>query len=367
MSDNYTINESSLDYSLFLAENNLVRSLALIDNKAKHITESTDYQILNESLADTIRQYLAKVSNSITQAFQKFREGLVDRELQNVQKLMNDNGNLLTSDFKMLYPDEFMVPDIGVWDKIVAIQLKEFEPNAYNDWKQSGALASPEEFIKHNYSEITNLGDPDKSIAENLKDSIFKPGKGQQANASTIAPFTKFINEYKSQVELISKQIDVMNNSNKNIETYLSQLLPQQEAYLGADRILAFLNEEENSGNSADAQPAPQNAPEPPSAEDNSKFRDSEDPTGEKAKQNNANQDRKNIATIYRANTKILSAEMRACNDIRKACQKIITNYINLQLKKNGVKVNNINQPESNEQQNQNTEQNTVPQADNKV
>ena len=365
MNNLYDITESSLDYSLYLAENELVRSLAIIDNKAKYVTEAEEYKVLNESLKNVINTYLTKVVNSITQAFNKFKTGLVDKSLLATQKLINDNRDLLNTDFKMLYPDEFEVPDIDSWNNNVYAQINtvfpEFTEGNYASWKQSGALESSDAFIKHNYPDLSALGDPKNSLIDNIKAAVFKPGKGQQANSTNIDKFADFLTEYKTQVENISKQLEKVNNTNRNIETYLSKIEATGESYIGSDRILSYICEaDDNTGNETPA-------PEPPkiNTDVNNKFRDESDPSGEKAKKENPNQDRKNIVNFFKANTRVLTIEMRTCNDVRKACQKILTNYINLQLKKKGVKTNNT-QPAENTEENRSADV-SVAQVDTSV
>lgn len=350
--DKLTLEESSLEYSLFCAENNLIRSLALIDNKAKYVTEASEYQILNESLLDVMRKYMNQVVISISKAFQKIKQTIADKEVASIKKLVADNQKLLQTDFVMLYPDNFEYADLTKWENVfntITNNFKEFTTADYNGWKTQKALETPEDYIKNNYSQLSEMGDPKQPLSVNLHNEIFKPGKGVNVNSTLVNSYVDFINNYEDQIKKIAAQIDKINNSNKNIDTYLSSIVQAktEESYIGSERLLSLLAEAgENEGDTSQQPPAKINT------NVENKFRDASDPTGEKAKNNSQSVDRKYIVNFFKANTQVLSAEMKVCNEIRKCCQKTIKNYIKLKLKANGK-----TQPKNNEE-NQNQEQN---------
>lgn len=363
MNSEFDIIENSLTYGLYCAENDLMRSLALIDNKAKYVTESSEYQVLNEALRDVIRQYLGKVCEQISKAFERFTQVLGSAQVKRCQKLIEDNKDLLNTNFTMLYPEKFEVPDIDRWNNnifnVINNKFPEFNTGNYNGWKSSGALDNEEAFIKQAYPEISNIGDPKKDLATNLHETIFKPSTGQKADSALVNKFVEFVNDYKSQIDIIRGQIDKVNNSNKNIDTYLASITAANEAYLGSDTILSMLSEAENDQNSTNTQAPAQNASEPPKIDTSNvenKFRDASDPTGQNAQNKEGDKDRQYIVTFFKANTKVLSAEMRICDNIRRACTTVINNYINIQRKNKGLK----NRPAEENTENQSANQ-TVP------
>lgn len=366
MNDLYSYIESSLDYSLYLAENDFVRTLAVIDNKAKYVTE-TKYEVLNEALFDTIRQYLTRVVKSISAAFKKFRETMAsDKAMQNTLNLINNNKNLLTTDFRMILPDNFQLPNLDRWRneyfEKINNEIKPFTVDQYNNWKEQGDLESPETFIQKNIQSLSGLIN-DKSLKENLMEKVFEnPKKGEIIASDRVTVYADYLTEYNNQIEAINKQIDIFNTSSKNITDYTIKLKMSTESYLGLHNALSILNEEGETS-SATAPAATTSATSPAPTVDtntgNDKFLDADNPNGNKP--NEDAKDRKYIVNFSSAYAKIMSAEMYICNEIRKSCIKVTANYINLQIKKNKeANTEEVKEKESTPQQQNN---NGAPQA----
>ena len=366
MNEIYSFIESSLDYSLYLAENDFIRQLAIIDNRSKYVTESK-YIVLNEALLDTIRQYLTKVVRSLSAAFEKFKKTMAEeKDIQDTLNLINKNRNLLTSDFKMLLPDNFEVPDIEKWKNIfnnITSDFKAFDTTNYNSWKTANALESPEAYIKHNFNALASLMNQDGNMVENMHTAVYgntKNNKNVAVDSGTVADFAEFIEGYRDNVDTIAKQIDSINTSNRNIDQYLSSITAAKESYLGLDKVLSILYEEENGETSTNTQTTTQNTPPAPNVDNNTKFRDADNPNGEQNNnnKNEGSKDRQYIVNFVKANTTVLSAEMKLCNQIRRSSQQIVKNFINLQLKKNGEAASKVAQAQT---QNTNTNNGPVP------
>jgi len=357
----YDMIDNSLIYNLYLAENDLVRSLALIDNKAKYVTESSDYIVLNEALRDTIKQYLTKVINSLSGAFNKFKSIITNDTSKKVTDIIAKNDNI-NKDFVMLYPDDFDIPDLDKWDNVhksITSNFKEFTIENYNSWKSNNALETKEAFYEYNYKDVYGDGriaDPStgewkQGIYPMIYYNVFtKKGKGNRCTYDDVQKFSDFITNFKSQIDVISDQIDKINLSTKNIDAYLSTITAANETYLGSDTILSLLSEAENDQSSTNTQNTNQNASEPPQVDVSNKFRDESDPTGEKAKQNNDSVDRKFITNFFAANINVLSAEMKVANQIHSRCIKIVFSYYGLASRSKSTKPTENN--------NENTEQN---------
>jgi hypothetical protein len=373
----YDMIDNSLAYSLYLAENDLMRSLALIDNKAKYVTESNDYVVLNEALKDTIMQYLTKVMNSLNTAFNKFKSIITNATSKKATDIIDKNKNI-NKDFVMLYPDNFDIPDLDKWDNIhksITSNFKEFTVENYNTWKSNNALESSEAYYEYNYKDVYKEGRiPDPATGE-WKQGIYpmiyynvftKKGKGSRCTYDDTQKFSDFISNFKNQIDVISDQIDKINLSSKNIDAYLSTITAANETYLGSDTILSLLSEAETDQTSTNTQNMNQNASQPPQVDVSNKFRDESDPTGEKAKQNNDSADRKFITNFFAANLNVLSAEMKVANEIHTKCIKIVISYYGLASKSKATKPtenNTANNNAENAEQNQSAD-NTIPTVD---
>ena len=364
----YDMIDNSLNYSLYLAENDLVRSLALIDNKAKYVTESSDYIVLNEALRDTIKQYLTKVINSLGAAFDKFKSIITNITSKKATDIIAKNDNI-NKDFVMLYPDDFDIPDLDKWENIhksITSNFKEFTIENYNSWKSNNALESKEAYYKYNYKDVYGNGTIlDPSMGEwyqgNFNAIVYfnvftKKGKGNRCTYDDVQKFSDFISNFKSQIDIISDQIDKINLSTKNIDAYLSTITAANETYLGSDTILSLLSEAETDQSSTNTQNTNQNASEPPQIDVSNKFRDESDPTGEKAKQNNDSVDRKFITNFFAANLNVLSAEMKVANSIHSKCIKIVFSYYGLASRSKSTKPTENNNTGQNQSAN-----NTMP------
>ena len=370
----YDMIDNSLIYNLYLAENDLMRSLALIDNKAKYVTESSDYIVLNEALRDTIRQYLTKTMNSLSGAYNKFKSITANAAAKKAIEIINKYENKINKDFVMLYPDDFDIPDLDKWDNIhksITSNFKEFTIENYNSWKSNNALETKEAYYEYNYKDVYgdgNITDPSTNEQKNgihpmIYYNVFtKKGKGNRCTYEDVQKFSDFIINFKSQIDVISDQIDKINLSTKNIDAYLSTITAANETYLGSNTILSLLSEAETDQSSTNTQNTNQNASQPPQVDVSNKFRDESDPTGEKAKQNNDSVDRKFIMNFFAANLNVLSAEMKVANQIHSKCTKIVFSYYGLASKssKSTKPVENNNE---NTEQNQSAN-NTMPTVD---
>ena len=367
MNEMYSFIESSLDYSLYLAENDFARTLAVIDNRAKYITEG-NYLVLNESVLGAIRQYLTRVVNSISAAFEKFQKTMAaDKAMTDALNLINANQNLLTTGFRMRLPDNFNIPNIAKWNELftrISGEFKPFTVNDYNSWKEAKALDSKGAFIQHNFKSISDLmGDNDSLDLGKYVYGDSKQNKGVIVTSNEITKFSEYLTDYKTQVDEITKQIEQLNTSTKNVEQYLSSITAAKESYLGLSGVLSILNEEgETTSATTPAKTSSATSPAPmvDTSSPNNKFVDADNPDGDKPEDMNA--DRKFIVNFYSANSNILSAEMKVCNRIRISCIEIVGNFINIQRKKNGETKKEEQAPE---QQQQNAEsKGETPQVD---
>jgi len=297
--------------------------------------------VLNEGVKEAITEFIQKVVAAISKAWNAFK---LIKNTQ-VKDLISQNPSTLQSNFTMKIPENFEVPKVGTesdnnYKKYMeSITVKEFTTN-YDLWKRNGSLKSTENFIKSQYPSLVVEG---KSIAQVMHDTLFmdaKQTKDTVISKDNITPFVTFIQEFEAEKQAISKDIDSFNTSNKNIKALLDKIISEADHYIGFE-IFDILTEgtEERARAAIAAKKAAEQAQSQQQAQiqndqDNkNKFRSAnpQDQQGDNKKK--LAEDRKNIVTYYKASTQVFSAKMKSCKAIERACEKIVTNFIKLQLK----------------------------------
>lgn len=342
-----TKEENELLYEISKAEDVYYRSLARIFHEVEvygPIMEASEFMALNESVKDTIMKYLQSITAAVTKAWQAFKEKRVKEE---VIELINKSRDKLNSDFKMFMPKEFEVPNIDTWDRLFnSIEIKDYGLN-YQSWVQNKTLEDVDTFIKNQYSELV---DGDKSIEEVLHEKIFKVTQANEVmHKGLVTKYSDFLLKYGDQYNKISKDIDALNASNKNIEDMLNKITQEATGFLGEEIFVKLLEADDNNSNNQ-----PQLSPQEQKEKEESKFR-SADPNDQNSDENKNKlaQDRKYIVTYYKASTKVFSAKLKTCNAIRAASEKIVNNFIKLQMKGKTEEQQNQNQPNQQQQQEQ--------------
>ena len=323
-----TKEENDLLYEISKAEDNYYRSLARIYHEASlygPLLEASDYVVLNEGVKETIMKYLQSVTTAITKAWTAFKERRVKEELV---ELINKNRDKLNSDFKMFMPKEFEVPNIDTWDRLFnQIEIKDYGMN-YQSWVQNKTLEDVDTFIKNQYPELV---DGDKPMDQVLHEKIFKVTQNNEVmHKGLVTKYSDFLLRYGDQYNKISKDIDSLNASNKNIEEMLAKITNEATCFLG-DQIFTMLFEADPNQNNNNQ---PQLSPQEQKEKEEAKFR-SADPNDQNSEENKNKlaQDRKYIVTYYKASTKVFSTKLKTCNAIRSASEKIVNNFIKLQMK----------------------------------
>lgn len=313
--------------------------------------------VLNEGIKDSIIEFIKKVAGAVSKAWNTFKN------FQNTQtiELINKNKDKLSSDFKMYCPDNFEVPRVNDnnWETYnEKIQIKDFVSN-YESWKQQKVFETVDQFIKMEYSDLLK---PDMNLVQSMHKDMFmeiNETKGKVIAADNITPFVNFVNNFVKTRESISKDIDSLNASNKNIEAMLSKIISEHSEYIGYD-IFDLLTEGDEERAQASIQQNQQAATAQANNQKNNtnKFR-SADPQDQQKDDNNKKiaEDKKNIVIYYKASTQIFSAKLKTCRAIERACEKIVTNFIKLQLKGNKTKTE---QPADNQATTTNQQSTTI-------
>lgn len=298
-----------LNYELFLAEQSLKMSLNSYDNKAMVVSEAADIIALNEGVADTIKKYLAQVTNAIQKAWNNFKTKI---DGERIHLLLDKNGKYLSTDFKMKMPEEFEYPELNVWEDInnnCTVGDHLLDAGNYAQFKDY--LETSDKFLAQYYP---NWYEEGKKISEVFNEKCFSKADANHVVDNKLATqYSEFLLSYKDSINGIQEDIDAINKVNQNMESMIKQLVGESTVYIG--KVLLEAPEDNNQQQ--------QNNPQ----DDKNKFRNA-DPNAPKK---DSSTDRKNIVNYYKAMTTILSAKMRTCNKVKNNSIRILTNYIKLQ------------------------------------
>ena len=306
MEDKYIIDQ--LNYELFLAEQSLKMSLKSYDNKARLVTEAVDIMVLNEGVADTIKKYLAQVTNAIQKAWNNFKTKI---DGERIHLLLDKNGKYLSTDFKMKLPEEFEYPELNVWEDINNnCTVGDHLLNAGNYAQFKDYLETSDKFLAQYYP---NWYEEGKKIAEVFNEKCFSKADANHVVDNKLATdYSKFLLSYKDSINGIQEDIDAINKVNQNIETLVKQVVGESTVYIGNILLEVENDQQQQNTNTQD---------------EKNKFRDAD----HNAPKKDSSTDRKNIVNYYKAMTSILSAKMRTCNKVKNNSIRILTNYIKLQ------------------------------------
>ena len=355
--------ENNLYYGFYLAESEMDTRLALLDNKAKFVTEASQYQILNEGLLDTIRTYIEKIVSQLQVAFQKFIEFSKGRDMAEVKEMIAKNNG----EYKIKINVDFTeIPNFDNFNAInrdIASTFNSvtFTTAEYKKWKEEGILNSEQDFIKAKYGSLisklsSNTENDNMDIGTRLHNYIYGDtgkNKGYKIDGAAIEKYVDFINKYENEHKDIENLIKKANSEFSNVSNYLTQLEREQQpqqpqhasAYIGSDGIFDILQEgNKGKGGNKNPQSTPQKQSGTPSNNDNkgSITVDGQQQNNDQnnAQKNNVNEDRQYIINYIKANVHVLLALMKIHNQVRNTSCTIIKNYINLQSNQQGTSSN---------------------------
>ena len=201
-----SIEEYSMTYELFLAENEMIDSLLEL---SPLIHENAGYEILTESIKDTVLKYLTKVADGLSAVWDKFKGILNSGKNKAYLKLIADKiesaeGNYTIENF----------PNYNI-DKLDTIKIQPFN---YEDMKES--LSSKADFLKKYYPMLNSTEGSTKQIIENL---VIESRSNVRCDNQLIQKMYSFcVNDYDTKINNIEDDLKKVNDSNKNIEAIVS-------------------------------------------------------------------------------------------------------------------------------------------------
>ena len=323
-----------------------INTLEILSSRYDTINESSDITILNESVRQTILNFMNKIADRCSDKWRKFKEDANDKRILKV--VNNENRVYFTTGFKMQFPKNFPIPQMKEYNKFNnTCKVIELNMNTINSIKQY--LGSESEFIKHYYREYY---DENVDFVDNVRDKVFLMSTGAEIiSTQGIVEYVNFLNNYAEQVKMISKDIDQLNLTNRNIQQFLNQLPMDEMAEFCTDMI-DILYEAGFSLRFKDA--GDKNAIGDPNNPIQIKKDEKEK---RKLEAQQKQETKKYIKSYYLASMDVFTAKMKICVNVKNKALKIVSKYVKLQPKDIG----------RNPQQNQNQTQNPAVNTDAKV
>jgi hypothetical protein len=319
-----------------------IDTLEILSDRYGILTESSDITILNESVRQTILNFMNKIADRCSDKWKKFKEDANDKRILKV--VNNENKVYFTTGFKMQFPPKFPIPQMKEYNKFNnTCKVIELNMNTINSIKQY--LGSESDFISHFYREYY---DENIDFVDSVKNKVFIISTGNEIiSTQGILEYVTFLNNYAEQVKSISTDIDKLNLTNRNIQQFLNQL-PMDEMAEFCDDMIDILYEVGFGLRFKDA--GDKNAVGDPNNPIQIKKDEKEQRKLEAQKKQET---KKYIKSYYMASMDVFMAKMKICVNVKNKALKIVSKYVKLQPK------DIARHPEKNQNQTQNPAVNT--------
>ena len=305
------LEEYTLNYEMYLAEMEMNDDMFSFYGL---FTESVGLYIVQEGIKETIMKYITRIVEAITNAWKKFVDLIDNKKDQAYLKFIKNrlDGAKGTTDHK------FIIPDANIQDPVKPIEdLNVIPLNNYQEMQNY--LDNVDEFMKHYYPNYidTSAEDVSKNLEENIRAKVFVAEHDKHIDQTVIKQMYSFCTEgYTSMMDSLKKDMNAFNESSKNIENLMSQVVnaqipaqqqANQESVVTLENFFIF--------NEADpGQPNPSNNPDGGDT-NNQRYTDDKQPGQETQKNESVQQ---HIINYCRASTKIITAKMNACREVKK-------------------------------------------------
>jgi hypothetical protein len=324
----YSLENYELEYSIFLAENELFNNFMNLGNSIVNESFDSGLITLQENVKDTIMNYLKKIITAVQNIWNKIKEIFNNTKdnvyLKSIEKAINDSKK--DPEFTI---DNYKIYNDSKFDMIKII------PFNYEQMKDS--LDSVNHFLQVNYSNITDIGKDETKVKDAVLNYVcISNNNGYRLKNDDIKKiFSWCINDYKKNITNIENDIKSLNSSSSNIENIVNNTMSATSE--AVEYYNYYITEADNDDN--DKMKINDDKPED----------DTNDQNNNKGSDNN-NQVVKDIQTYMSATTQILTAKINIMKDRRKDYISILKHYI--PAKDIVKKDNNIN---NNSQSNNNT------------
>lgn len=215
MFDDY-IDEIELEYTTFLAEQELFDNLIVLGSSVYH--ESAGLIMIQEDFKDTINKYIEKIVGGIQKAWNVFKNKVIGAA---VKPVINNAGKKIES-----YDGSVVVEYWHSYNmnKLDALKMVDFDINVLKSCKNKS------EYYSKVYSSF--YVDQNKSLKENIIDQIVNTQQGQhtitQNEMSEMFDFCT--RRFKEATTKMETDINTFNNSVNNVKYTLKVTEPSEQS-----------------------------------------------------------------------------------------------------------------------------------------
>lgn len=319
--------EYSLYYSLYEADQELLNKLSVLNIKMSGPISESSYIVLQESVKDTIMNYIRKITANIQNVWNRFKSKMIELSGNN---LIKGNDKYLNSTFVMNPPKDFEIPDLNNLNIFLNKKIQPYSA-ALNE-----KLNNVDDFLKEEFTEYFTSDD----FVKGVMDKVIKKATGEEKiNAAQIKIYTTYLTDtYKKSYDSIASDLQKINESAKTIERLLSgsdfntpvdvvnKPQPNQnnngdqkvgESFSYHSTMMNYFSEAEDDNKKEDS---------------DNKFRNADPNAQQEEKQNDKNKEVVTyVRNYYKAMTKVLSLKMQVCSRCYNKVYMITKKYIDLQ------------------------------------
>lgn len=305
------IEDYDLSYNLFLAEQEMFRSLAGIEYDI--ISESTDLVSIQEGVKETVMNYLQKIMTQIQKLWAKFQAVFAEKILTKLEKQFNQaKESVANAEFTVNNYVEYNMQELDKY-KIVNFE--------YNDQTKED-FKSVNTFIEKNYPGL--ISDDSKDVKKALLAKTTNKVEHFKVDGKILQDMYNYCkNEYKNNVNTISNDITSLNNSSKTITSMVNTVINAQETVQLWESMNLHVYTEADEDSKGDS--------------DKMSFTDNSGETSGESKDDDKKKAQVTTAvTVYMtAETKILSAKMYVVSNKFKTYMRILNHFLGNTIKNN--------------------------------
>lgn len=304
--------EYQLEYNNYYARKELTGRLNYISSRPRSINEAYITEADKLNIKDAIIKYSEKFIKNIQQAWDKFKQFMEERTWPQVKekygKLLNENRPLTITEVN----ENDVIPIPGELTKFLDEPNGNITIDTLNE-----KYENPTDLLHKNYKYFDTVDEFSKGkMQEFIRSKCFRtPKVGEQITADQIKDLSTFLDEAPKKMEIISKDLDNINNAIKVIKTAASAMTIETPSNNG-DKV------EEAVYDLACQYLSPLLE---------LKTQDAQDPSGEHTNNNDGtNQNKliqKHIMDFYKIYSTVLTLKMNNLNKAKSSALKICLAY----------------------------------------
>lgn len=223
------MNEYTLKYDLFLAEQDMFREIIAIGACESVVESVTELHVVQEALKESVQKYVKKVIEGLQKAWNKFKEAiskvLEGKILQSAkEKINNFNGS-----FKI---NNYPTVDMQAFDNIDIV------PFNYENMKDS--LDNKESFIKTHLKNIYFQG---QDLKESIRNKVITGNSDVVADKTLLNSIYDFCTDnFNRHRKSLEDDITNINNSSTNINNQMNTIIDAEYTPISASANMLCKN-----------------------------------------------------------------------------------------------------------------------------